>query len=261
MRRLILGVLLTFPLLLTGLSPAQAADPSPAPDRTVVAKDVPAFQTARNRQSKAMKFGYVRMCPNCEGYQYTNPNFPKATGTVKMRVNTYKILDQNRRYDFFIVDATADITSRTGDEDWGWLDTSVRSAGKTKIIDSSYTLGKKKQNTTSCNSYPVELAVSFYGVSAGTTAGHVSFCNKGSEVRSSSVPGGRFYHATGVSGISMIQMQRYVQVPQGKLPSFKVLTEYNKDSSNCATWADGYHCWVNHGTVSKKLFIGTAPQR
>ena len=226
----------------------------------VLARDVPAFQTARNRQYKQASFTYSRVCPGCSGYNYSSNNFPKATGNVSLVMTSYKILDQNNRYDFFLVDVTATIGNRKGDEDWGWMNFDIRSTGTVKVLSSSYSLGKDVRNTTTCKSYPVDLGVGFYGVSAGTTVGHVKFCNPGSKVASSSITRGRHYHATGISGIAQLQMQRYVRVANGKLPSFSITAERNVDSSNCATWSDGYHCWVNHGTRTSKWSIGTSRQ-
>lgn len=262
MRRLILGVLLTFPLLLTGLTPAQAGDPDPAPDRTVVAKDVPAFQTASNRQFKAMhKFRYTRLCPSCTAPRYTDNNFKKSTGMVKVVATSYRILEGNGRYDFFLVDVTATLTKRSGDEDWGWMDIQLKSTGKAKVLSSSYSLGKQSENTTSCKSYPVSLGLGFFNVSAGTTVGKVSFCHPGSKVESSALSGGRLYHATGLSGLSSIQMSRYVRVKQGARPTFSVTADRNTESSVCATGADGYFCYIIRGMSRSSLGIGTTPQK
>ena len=224
--------------------------------------DVPAFQDARNRQVKKFNLTYSRVCPSCqEGEQPRNEIPKRATGTAKFIVSSYKILDQNRKYDFFLVDATASLVDRTGDEDWGWMDVTLRSVGDTKILGNSYTLGKGVENVTTCKTFPVNLGVSFYGVSAGTTAGHVSFCNQGSKLSSSSISSGRRYHATGLSGIASIQMQRYVQVRNGALPHFRVVARTNDDSLQCPTLSDGTHCFIGRAMHSAGRKIGTSPQR
>jgi hypothetical protein len=264
MRKLVVLVLFCLPLVLAGSVPASAGsqDPSPSPQgRTTSARDVPAFQSARNRQYKAMKFRYVRLCPSCTAPRYTSNNFTKATGTVKVEATTYKILDQNHKYDFFLVDATATLTKRKGDEDWGWMDVELTSKGKAKVLSSSYTLGKGNENRTSCKAYPVDLGVAFFGVSAGTTAGHVTLCHPGSKVASSSISRGRLYHATGLGGLASIQMQRYVRVKQGALPKFAVTADRNTEYSTCASGADGYFCYVIRQMGRSSLVIGSSPQK
>jgi hypothetical protein len=262
MRRSILGILVVV-LMLMGLSPAHASDDpgSPPPAPRVVEREVPAFQTASNRQYKTMKFAYTRLCPSCTAPRYTSNNFPKATGKVKVVVTSYRIGEKNYKYDFFLIDAIATLTDRTGDEDWGWMDIRLQNKGKVKVVSSSYTLGKENQNTTTCKRYPVNLGLEFFGVSAGTTTGHVSLCNPGSKVASSSVSRGRLYHATGLSGLKSIQMQRYVRVKQGARPQFRVVADRNTEYSNCSSGADGYFCYIVRAMSRKSLGIGTTPQR
>ncbi len=224
--------------------------------------DVAAFQTARNRQVKHFSIGYQRVCPSCQEGEQAGPGIPAvASARVKYTLSSYKILDQNHRYDFYLVDVTANLVKRTGDQDWGWMDTTVRSIGSTKVVSASYTLGKGVQNTTTCRTYPIDLGVSFYGVSAGTTAGHVSFCHQGSRIASSKISGGRLYHSTGLSGISQIDAQRYVQVPQGQHPQFRIKVRTNHDTLQCPTLPDGTHCFVGHGMHGTGRSIGTTIQR
>lgn len=229
-------------------------------------RDVPAFQDARNRQVKSFTVHYRRICPTCtDVYTPSDPDgsyvyHHAARGRIHYEVGTYKILDQNRRYDFYLVDATATWKRRRGDEDWGWLDTYVTSRGRTKVLSSSYTLGKSKPNTTTCKRYPIQLGVSFLAVEAGTTAAHVTLCNDGSKVSSTSVSRGREYHATGVSGFKMLQMQRYVRVPQGKHPLFRIATDFNAEYVSCFSGADGYHCYVIRQMGGAGTSIGTKRQ-
>ncbi|QCC76625.1 hypothetical protein [Nocardioides daphniae] len=185
---------------------------------------VPAFQTARNRQVKTRVIDYVRVCPDCVSGKEVPPSYRSKQASARIRVtaSTYKILDQNNRYDFYAVDVTSEMRKRKGDQDWGWYDVVITSVGRTKLRGTSYSAGRNFENVDRCKSFPVDLGVSFYGVSAGTTVGNVSFCNKGSRMLHSKVAKGRKYHATGVSGIRSVQGQRYVRVPQGKLPKFRV---------------------------------------
>jgi hypothetical protein len=175
-------------------------------------------------------------------------------------VSTYKILDQNHKYDFFALDVSADLVKRTGDRDWGWLDMTVRSKGSTRIIASSYSRGESVQNVTTCTRFPINLGVSFKGVGVSTTVGHVSFCHHGSQFLDSHVKNGRFYHATGLSGIAALTGQRYVQVPQGAHPAFSVKVRTNNDTLQCPTLSDGTHCFVGHGMHGTHHSIGTTSQ-
>ncbi len=224
--------------------------------------DVAAFQSARNRQVKHVSITYTRVCPSCKEGEQPGPGIPHvASGTARYTLTSYKILDQNRKFDFYLVDVSANLVKRTGDQDWGWMDVTVRSAGRTKVVSSAYTLGKGVENTSTCKSFPIELGVGFYGVSAGTTAGHVSFCHHGSKIESSRASHGRLYHATGLSGIASLDAQRYVQVPQGGHPAFSVKVRTNADTLQCPTLSDGTHCFVGHGMHAKHRTIGTTSQK
>lgn len=228
-----------------------------------VPSGVPAFQTARNRQVKTRTVNYVRYCPGCVSGKEVPPSFrdQKATARIKMTASTYKILDQNDKYDFYVVDVSSELTKRKGDQDWGWYDATITSVGRTKILGSSYSTGKDVQNVDKCKKFPVNLGVSYYGASVGTTVGHVAFCHKGSRLVRSGVTKGQKYHATGVTGIRSLQSQRYVRVKQGRLPKFKVSLVTNNDRFFCYTVSDGTHCRVDHATQSKSLRIGTTRQK
>jgi hypothetical protein len=203
------------------------------------------------------------VCPSCQEGEQPRHGIPgRATGTAAFTVATYHIKDENDRYEFYLVDVSADLKKRTGDEDWGWMDVRITSVGKTKVVASSYTTGKSVRNKESCRSYPVNLGVSFFGASAGTTAGQVRFCHKGSELSQSKIARGRLYHATGLSGIAGLQMQRYVQVPQNAAPpKFRVHVTTNDDSLSCPTLSDGTHCFVGHGMHSTSMKIGSTRQK
>lgn len=224
--------------------------------------DVPAILSAANRQNKTMTVYFKRVCPGCPEGEQPRHGVPKvAAAKVAYTVSSYVIRDENDRYDWFLLDVTATITSRSGDQDWGWLDTRISSTGTTRILSSSYSLGKKAQNVTECKNFPISLGVGFYGMSAGTEVGSVGFCNEGSKVVQSSITRGRLYHATGVSGITNITMQRYVRVADGKLPTFRVSARTNQDTLNCPTVSDGTICYVFRGMTSKALTIGTTRQQ
>lgn len=258
-RRTVLLATVIVAFMVLGLAPVSGADPGPRHDTH---RDVPAFQSARNRQVTSMSFNYARLCPACDDERwYTSSDFAKATGKVHVNIATFKILDQNDRYDFYALDATATLTNRTGDEDWGWMDFNVRSVGKVRVLDASYSLGKHSVNSEACTYYPIDLGVQFFFVSAGTEVGHVRFCHAGSEVSSSGTDRGRLYHATGVSGIWNIEMQRYVQVREGRLPRFRVKAGYNQEGAGCANVVDGYHCWINRAWQTRSKAIGTSRQQ
>jgi hypothetical protein len=215
----------------------------------------------RNRQIKHFSITYTRVCPSCKEGEQPGPGIPAtATGTARFTLATFKILDQNRKYDFYAVDASADLVKRHGDEDWGWMDVTLRSTGRTRIVAASWSRGVSVKNVTTCHTFPINLGVSYKGVGVSTTVGHVSFCNQGSAMSDSRVAGGRFYHAIGLSGIASLTGQRYVQVPQGRTPTFAVKVTTNADTLQCPTLSDGTHCFVGHGMHSKHRSIGTTPQ-
>lgn len=118
---------------------------------------VPAFQDARNRQVKVRKINFARTCPSCAPNEAKSKPAPTATARIKATATSYKILDQNDKFDFYLVDVTSEIKKRKGDPDWGWYDMTVKSIGKTKVRGSSYSEGKDVQNVTKCKNFPVSL--------------------------------------------------------------------------------------------------------
>ena len=221
--------------------------------------DVAAFQSARNRQIKHVSIKYTRVCPSCKEGEQAGQGIPGvASGTAKYTLTSYKILDQNRKFDFYLVDVSANLVKRHGDQDWGWMDVTVRSAGRTRVVSSAYTLGKGVENTSTCKTFPINLGVGFYGVSAGTTAGHVSFCHHGSKIESSRATRGRLYHAT---GDVLAVFQLVGSSPQGGHPAFSVKVRTNADTLQCPTLSDGTHCFVGHGMHGTHRTIGTTSQK
>lgn len=219
------------------------------------------FQTAKNRQIKSFTMHFKRICPECKD-RGVILFFTKAQARLHFTVGTYRIADENSKYDFYFVDVDTSITKRSGDMDYGWLDTDLVSIGKTKIVSASYTLGKSAENVSSCTSFPVDLGVGFFGVSAGTSVGAVSWCHHGSRMGSSdlshSLHGGRTYHATGIAGIRSLDMRRFVRVPQGAHPRFGIVATTNHDSR---FWDAANRRWrVRHQEVVNGIDIGTRPQ-
>jgi len=223
---------------------------------------VPATLDAKNRQVKTFTLSYKRMCPSCNGNTY-NPKtkFASATGKVHFDVESFRIDDENNKYDFYMIDVTASWKKTKGDEDWGWMDIALKSSGKTKVISSSYTLGRTAKNKTTCKTYPINLGVSYMGISAGTTVAKVRVCNPGSKVSSKSIKNGRRYHVTGLSGFSSLVMQRYVRVKNGTHPKFRVSASTNSESFQCGTWDSQYHCWIGRYMHSGGVTIGTTKQK
>ena len=220
------------------------------------------FQTAKNRQIKTFTMHFKRICPECKDGGVIL-FFTKAQAKLNFTSGTYRIVDENSKYDFYFVDVDTTITKRSGDMGYGWLDTDLVSLGKTKIVSASYTLGKSAENVDSCTSFPIDLGVGFFGVSAGTSVGAVSLCHDGSKMTSAdlshSMHGGRTYHATGIAGIRSLDMRRFVRVPQGAHPRFGIVATTNHDSR---FWDAANRRWrVRHQEVVNGLDIGTRPQR
>jgi hypothetical protein len=220
------------------------------------------FQTAKNRQIKSFNMHFRRICPECKDGGVIL-FFSKAQAKVHFTVGTYRIADENSKYDFYFVDVDTSITRRSGDMGYGWLDTDLVSIGSTKIVSASYTLGKSAENVDSCTSFPVDLGVGFFGVSAGTSVGSVSLCHDGSRMTSAnlshSMHGGRTYHATGIAGIRSLDMRRFVRVPQGAHPRFGIVATTNHDSKYYDTAVGRWR--VRHREVVNGLDIGTRRQR
>jgi hypothetical protein len=224
--------------------------------------DVTYASTALERQFKKVSFTYVRACPSCDSTWYApGTTVATASGDVDVRVSTYRRKDENPDTEIFFVDVSIDITNRTGDEDWGWMDVTVKSTGDVMAKDVTYTSGVSATNKDTKTDYPITLGVGFGPFSAGTTVAHFTTETKGSNITRDDVSRGQAYTINKVNGTYHATMARFVRVAQGKFPTFSVDISANHDSGKvtCAQWADGLHCWVPRGFVTRSVDIGTAP--
>ena len=193
MRRMLTACAVVLGLLIPGgRCSARRAATSPRSSRPATAR------------SQHVAIGYKRVCPVVQGGRAGRARHPpRGLGDGEVHADArYKILDQNRKFDFYLVDVIGEPRQAHRRPGLG-LDGRHRAQrrphqGGEQRLHARQGRGEHQRRA---RRFPINLGVGFYGVSAGTTAGHVSFCHHGSKIESSRATHGRLYHATGLSGI------------------------------------------------------------
>lgn len=224
-------------------------------------------QVGKERQFKKFVVKYRRSCPGCTSTWYSpsreGDKVGTATGRAVVRVATYKIAEQNDRYDLYAVDVDISNGRRKGDEDWAWMDVTVQSIGRVGVKDATHTSGIGATNKDTKTKYPITIGAGFGPFSVGATVANFVSEAKGSSLAVSSASRGRQWRINKLSGVYHSTSGRFVRVADGKKPRFRVKVSANKDGARitCQQWADGYHCFVPRGFVTKSRKIGTTRQR
>lgn len=215
--------------------------------------DVEFTQNVQLRQDKGpfnMSYSSFRdgvgSCSDCAAPYKT------AGGKMRVHLTTYKLTEQSRRYDYYLVDATVSTRDRHGEEDWGWLEATVRS--REAVSYATYSSGKS-ETREDCGSWPLEIAGSWGPVSVGTTVARFSTCTE-SWISRDSVKRGQHYHVTNFNGVRNVTFQRFVRVGAGVKPSFRVTIERSTDKCDSHTFPDGTHYWCYNRSDSKSWVIG-----
>jgi hypothetical protein len=242
MRRRLLLVLLSLGGLLTaGLTVPASADIA-FTQQVVLRQDKGPF-TMRYR---SFPDGYGS-CEDCPG--------PYRTGGGKMKVHlrSYKLQEQAPK-DYYLVDVTITTRDRYGSERYGYVDAKVQS---TRAVDyATYSLGKKDV-AEDCDTYDINIAGGFHGISAGTTVTSFSTCTE-SPITHKPATYGRNYHVTNFNGVRKVSFQRFVRVGKGKTPVFRIAVTRPTDECKVYTWSDGQHYYCYNKQETKVWKIGTA---
>lgn len=217
--------------------------------------DVEFTQNVKLRQDKGpftMRYSSfkdgVGSCSDCAA------PFSTAGGRMKVHLTTYKLTEQSKKYDYYLVDATIGTSRRHGNEDWGWLEATLQS--RLAVSYATFSSGKK-ETPEDCGEYPIEIAGSWGPVSVGTTVAHFSTCTE-SWISRKGVTRGQFYHVTNFNGVRKVTFQRFVRVAAGVKPSFKLTVERSTDKCKVYTWADGQHYYCYNQSAKRTWKIGTS---
>jgi hypothetical protein len=198
----------------SGLLPAMA-------EPVVARPDVPFSQQVKLRDDlgpfvikyRSFNDNEPNGCSNC-----TAGPLPISSGKVSVEPQTYVLVEQNKKYDYYLVQVAITTSDRKGTRSAGVLQATLRSTASvsTATHSAGYT-----QTAQSCHTYPIDLGASWGPFDASTTVGHYSTCVK-TKVSHRAVKRGDSYRVTNLNGIKTIEFSRFVRVKAGKHPKFTV---------------------------------------
>jgi hypothetical protein len=143
---------------------------------------------------------------------------PISSGKVSVKPQTYVLIEQNKKYDYYLVQANITVSGQKGTRSSGVLTTTLKSLGASSY--STFSAGYV-QTSQNCHTYPIDLGASWGGVDASTTVAHYSTCVK-TTVSHHRVKNGDVFSVTNLNGIKSIAFSRFVRVKAKTHPKFRV---------------------------------------
>jgi hypothetical protein len=87
---------------------------------SAVSADVDFSQVVRLRQDPGpFTMRYSSFADGTGSCSYCARPFATAGGTMRVNLRTYRLVEENKTYDYYLVDATVNTLRRHGNEDWG----------------------------------------------------------------------------------------------------------------------------------------------
>lgn len=193
-------------------------------------------------------------CSNsgCGGWPW-----PTAHGKLQIVPRTYKLKDQNTRYDYYLVDLEVRTSNRSGSKYYGYLDANVQSAAS--VSYATYSLGKSE--VSGCRTYPINIAASWGAISAGTTVGSFSLNCVNAYIHRKAIRRGQSYSMDNLNGVTLVDFERFVRVAAGSHPKFNLRLQYPTDKCAKAWVSDGSNLvldrWCTNQSAVWSRTIGT----
>jgi hypothetical protein len=159
-------------------------------------------------------------------------------GTATIRATTFKVTEQVKAYDYYLLDVDVTTSGRSGNGDGANATFVVHSAGPT-VHDRN---DSKSINATksSCTKVAVGMSTPWPLVTASTTVGNATLCSAGADLTRTYSGSDAHYRARMLSAVRHLTMQRWVKVASGAKPSFTVLITLPQEY---CTKGDGHgHC-------------------
>lgn len=190
--------------------------------------------------------------PNCTTWPY-----PNGGERLTIMPRTYRVVDENHRYDYYLVDLDVTMTKRHGSKDYGYLDARVQS---TKAVSyATWSLGK--DTVGGCKNYPLDIGASFYGISVGTQVASFGVDCYDTSITRAAITRGQTYHVTNLGAVKHVAFQRFVRVAAGAHPKFNWKLTYPTDKCGKAYVSDGsnqvWQYWCTNKSSSISGTIGT----
>lgn len=183
--------------------------------------------------------------------------YSTARGKLTIMPRTYKLKEQNRTYDYYVVDLSVRTSDRSGAKDWAYLEATVQS---TQAVNyATYSLGKS--TVGGCKSYPIDIAAGWGPLSAGTTVGSFRVNCVDTWISRDAISRGQRYHVTNLNGVTYVSFQRFVRVAAGTKPSFRLTVTYPTDACGKSYASNGsttvLYKWCTNRSETWTRTIGT----
>ncbi len=174
-------------------------------------------------------------------------------GNVATKLSTYKLVE-GRDYDYYLVDVDMTV-NRSGSSHWGWAHAILTTRTGTKLVDTRETAGISATQGD-CRSLDLKLTSPWPVVSGSVGLGSVKFCDDEATFSRHKRSGRTTeYKANRVGRTNHLSTQRWVKVPEGQKPRFKLRLELPKDT--CTNYRESRCTSYTNGSVAKTYYVGT----
>ena len=226
-------------------------------------------QQVRLRNDPTNHQGYVRTytsfpdgydnCSYMSGQPNQNPCTPaKGGGKIRIVPLTYRLVEENKSKDYYLVDLTVSTSGRYGSKDYAYLDATIQNT--TKVTAATYSNGKS--TVSGCKKYPISIGAGWGPLSASTTVGSFSVDCHSTSISRKATTSGQKYHVTNLSAVKSVTFQRFVVVPKGVKPTFRYTVSWPTDSCHTSTVSDGSNshkfrsCKNSSASLTKSIGTG-----
>lgn len=199
-------------------------------------------------------YGEKEVCQGSRKYGTYWCGYRVTKGKVLTKISTYKLDEGRPDYDYFLVDVDMTV-NRSGSSHWGWAHAILTTKKGTKIVDTRET-GSVKANKNSCASVDLSLTTPWPGLAGSIDLGSVRFCSdEAAFTRHVRTPKMSEYKANRMGKTNHLSIQRWVKVPEGKRPSFRLKLELPRDT--CTKVREKVCVGFTNGGAAKTYGIGT----
>lgn len=153
-------------IALAAVTPLVASPPISSADVAI------SQQVVMIRDAGPYSVRYREGAPYQAGYLGTAYNISKGTLTYSMKV--YRLKERVRKYDYFLLDVTAQTSRRRGNDGRATF-----RLGTDRTVDYTNYTSTVRDSPSECKTFPVSVGGTVWpNVSISTTVGHIKTCGK-----------------------------------------------------------------------------------
>lgn len=191
------------------------------------AQGYPRTITVKQSGNQVTKSVYYRDYPSNRGYPVRKEFF--SAGTLKVRAVPYRIKEDMKKFDQWLLHLDVTRVDRRGADVIGWSTIFVQPTKQGKVTDSAATQGRSLSSCTIAN---LSLNLGFGPIGSSSDIGTIKGCRT-SRLRlnsHSTTTGATGWGLTGLHRMDRVELELYIQVPAGRKPNYRVTIERPIDS-------------------------------